>query len=72
VSAAALLVAAAMALLSLVEIKASRPYKELKRAAALGQDADRAQIARLEAILKSVSLGVILLGAGLLAWRLWS
>ncbi|HEU4924044.1 MAG TPA: hypothetical protein VFT23_13330 [Burkholderiales bacterium] len=72
VSAAALLVAAAMALLSLVEIKASRPYKELKRAGAGAQEADRTQIARLEAILKSVSLGVILLGAGLLVWRLWS
>ena len=72
VSAAALLVSAAMALLSLVEIKASRPYKELKRAAADGRDADRTQIARLEAILKSVSLGVILLGIGLLVWRLWS
>lgn len=71
VSPAALLVAAAMALLSLVEIKASRPYKDLRRAAASGQEADRGQIARLEAILKSVSLGVILLGAGLLAWRLW-
>jgi hypothetical protein len=72
VSAAVLLVAAAMALLSLVEIKASRPYKQLKRAGAGGQEAERTQIARLEAILKSVSLGVLLLGAGLLAWRLWS
>jgi voltage-gated potassium channel Kch len=67
-SAAALLVAAAMALLSLVEIKASRPYKALKRAPAV--EADTAQLARLEAILKSLSGGVILLGAGLLAWRL--
>jgi hypothetical protein len=72
ISAASLLVAAAMALLSLVEIRASRPYKELKRAAAGSQDADRAQIARLETILKSLSLGVILLGTGLLAWRLRS
>ena len=72
VSAAALLVAAAMALLSVVEIKASRPYKELKRAGSGGQEAERTQIARLEAILKSVSLGVILLGAGLLVGRLWS
>lgn len=70
VSPAALLLAAAMALLSLVEIKASRPYKDLKRAAARGQEADRAQMESLEAILKSVSLGVILLGAGMLAWRL--
>ena len=72
VSAAAHHVAAAMALLSLVEIKASRPYKELKRAGSGAQEADRTQIARLEAILKSVSLGVIVLGAGLLVWRLWS
>ena len=72
VSLAAVLVAAAMALLSLVEIKASRPYKELKRAAASGEETDRAHTARLEAILKSVSVGVILLGAGFLAWRLWS
>jgi hypothetical protein len=71
VSPAALLVAAAMALFSLVEIKASRPYKDLRRAAASGQDTDRAQIERLEVILKSVSLGVILLGVGLVAWRLW-
>ena len=70
VSPAVLLVAAAMALLSLVEIKASRPYKELKRAAASGEDVDRAQAERLEALLKSVSLGVILLGIGLLVWRL--
>ena len=70
VSPAVLLVAAAMALLSLVEIKASRPYKELKRAAASGEDVDRAQAERLEALLKSVSLGVILLGTGLLVWRL--
>jgi hypothetical protein len=57
-----------MALLSLVEIKASRPYKALKRAPAA--ETDTAQLARLEAILKSLSGGVILLGAGLLAWRL--
>ena len=70
-SLAALLVAAAMALLSLVEIKASRPYKTLKRAAAVEPPgaAERAQMQQLEAILKAVSLGVILLGAALLAWR---
>jgi len=66
-SPAALLVAAAMAFVSLVEIKASRPYKELRRAG----DVNPARIHALEAILKSVSAGVILLGAGLLAWRLW-
>lgn len=68
-SLAALLAGFAMALLSLVEIKASRPYKALKR----GRDPDspdaRAQVRTLEAILKSVSLGVILLGLALLVWR---
>lgn len=67
VSAGALLLAAAMALLSLVEIKASRPYKALKQASA----PDAAQIACLERILKSLSAGVVLLGAGMMAWRLW-
>ncbi|MBL0419181.1 hypothetical protein JI739_02365 [Ramlibacter sp. AW1] len=70
-SIAALLVATAMALLSLVEIKASRPYKALRRAAAdepLG-DAQRAHMQQLEAILKSLSAGVMLLALGLLAWR---
>lgn len=66
VSLAALLVAASMALLSLVEIKASRPYKTLKRNG-IGGDA----AAPLEVILKALSVGVMALGAGLLAWRLW-
>jgi hypothetical protein len=68
ISLAAVLSAAAMALLSLVEIKASRPYKALKRA---GGDADEGRMQYLEAILKAVSLAVILLAAGLVAWR-WS
>jgi hypothetical protein len=55
-----------MAALSLVEIKASRPYKALKRSGAAG-----AEVERLEAILKYLSLGVIALGAGMAAWRLW-
>lgn len=63
ISPAALLLAAAMACVSLVEIKASRPYKELMRTGQVNP--------ALEAILKSVSTGVILLAAGLLAWRLW-
>jgi hypothetical protein len=67
ISASALLVALAMALLSLGEIKASRPYKEYKRS-----NANAAHAERLEAILKSLSAGVIALAAGLLAWRLWS
>ncbi len=68
-SAAALALAVAMALFSLIEIAASRPYKELKqRLATLGSD-EVALMLRYEAILKSVSLGVILLGAGLLLRR---
>ena len=71
VSFAVLLVAASMGLLSLVEIKASRPYKKLKReAAAGGTTSERGQIRSLESILKSVSLGVILLGIGFMTWRL--
>ena len=66
VSAAALLVATAAGLLSLVEIKASRPYKALKQAGT----ADAGQVASLESILKNLSGGVVLLGAGILAWRL--
>jgi hypothetical protein len=66
VSAAALIAAAAMAFFSLVEIRASRPYKALKRAGEAPQAAQR-----LEAILKALSAGVILLGVAMLAWRLW-
>jgi hypothetical protein len=68
VSIAALLVAAAMGLLSLVEIKASRPYKEMKRAAGENAAPDP-RAAQFEAILKSLSLGVILLAAGMASWR---
>jgi hypothetical protein len=69
VSLPVLLVAAAMAALSLVEIKASRPYKALKRSDAGETPEGRARMARLEAVLKAVSIGVILLGLGLLTWR---
>jgi hypothetical protein len=65
VSIAALLVAAAMGLLSLVEIKASRPYKVLQR-----EGRDPAHAAQLEAVLKSLSAGVIALALGLVAHRL--
>jgi hypothetical protein len=67
-SIAALLVAAAMGLLSLVEIKASRPYKEMKRAAGENAALDP-RAAQFEAILKSLSLGVVLLAAGMASWR---
>lgn len=68
VTAAALLVAAAMGLLSLVEIKASRPYKEMKRASG-DAEIETVHLQQFESILKSLSLGVILLGAGLASWR---
>jgi hypothetical protein len=65
-----LMVAAGMGLLSLVEIKASRPYKALKRASRdTGTMPDKNYMQQFEAILKCISLGVILLGAGLLSWR---
>lgn len=70
-SVAAVVVAGSMGLLSLVEISASRPYKALKRA--LGSHEDHQEAAAMqqyEAILKSVSLGVITLGVGLAAFRL--
>jgi len=64
-----LAVAAAMGLFSLVEIKASRPYKELKgRSDTLTHD-EKMLIERYEAILKSISMGVVLLGTGMLIWR---
>lgn len=72
ISAGVALVAAAMGLLSLVEIKASRPYKDMKRrrTSMPGQIAEWELVQRWEAILKSLSGGVILLGMGLLLWRL--
>ncbi len=67
-----LVIAASMGLLSLVEIKASRPYKELKRRTVPGeeQEGDVPLAQRWESILKSISIGVMLLGVGLLIWRL--
>lgn len=69
----ALLVALSMGLLSLIEITASRPYKMLKRhVAANGTSGDEhATMKRFEVMLKSLSLGVMLLGIGLMLWR-WS
>ena len=67
-SLAALIVAGAMAALSVVEITASRPYKALKRLPNRSE-ADEALAARYENILKNVSLGVIALGIGLAAFR---
>jgi len=67
---AVLMVSAAMGLLSLVEIKASRPYKAMKRVPGETRTKlDQAHMQQFEAILKGISLGVILLGAGLMLWR---
>jgi len=54
---------------SLVEIKASRPYKTLKKNRHALNLEERQLMQRYELILKSISLGVILLGAGLVLWR---
>ena len=70
VSPEAVILAVAMAFFSFIEIKASRPYKDLKRTVDLLGDEERSLMARYEAILKSVSLGVIFLGGGLLIWRI--
>ena len=70
ISAAALTLSIAMALFSMIEIKASRPYKDLKSRFNKLQEGEKALMVRYETILKSISLGVILLGAGLLIWRM--
>lgn len=73
ISWAVILIAASTGFFSLVEIKASRPYKALKRAHAEDEShGNTVQIYFLEQILKSISLGVILLGVGLMVWRDWS
>jgi hypothetical protein len=69
VSVEALALAASMAFFSLIEIKASRPYKELKQRPNALREEENALMIKLEAILKSVSAGVLLLGGGLLIWR---
>jgi len=72
ISAEAVLLGLSMALLSHVEIKASRPYKELKkRLATLGAH-EKMLMERYETILKSLSLGVMVLGAALLMRKLAS
>lgn len=69
ISAPALILAVAMGLFSTVEIKASRPYKELKRRRPDLGGEEQALLQRYETLLKCISLGVILLGGGLLLWR---
>jgi hypothetical protein len=69
ISLEALVLGGSMALFSQVEIKASRPYKILKhRETGLSKE-EKGMMKRYEAILKSISLGVLLLGAGLLLRR---
>jgi hypothetical protein len=70
ISMEALTLAVAMAFFSMVEIKASRPYKDLKQRLAILKEEEKSLMARYEAILKNISLGVILLGFGFLIWRL--
>lgn len=69
VSLASLVVASGMALLSRVEIKASRPYKSLKHKGRLTPE-ESLLVTRYEEILRAVSLGVILLALGLLIGRI--
>ncbi|MBI3609929.1 MAG: hypothetical protein HY204_04395 [Nitrospirae bacterium] len=71
ISLASAIVAVAMGFLSYVEISASRPYKDLKRSRpSPGSGRSRQEeMMQYEKILKSISLGVILLGLGLLIFR---
>ncbi len=66
---AVIIAAASMAALSLVEIKASRPYKALKRSGAAHSAAVQSQIDSFEAVLRFVSAGVIMLAVALVLWR---
>lgn len=69
ISLSAMSLALSMALFSSIEIKASRPYKELKRRWPDLNGEEQALIQRYETILKCISLGVMLLGGGLLLWK---
>ncbi len=62
-----IVMAAAMGLFSYVEIKASRPYKKIKRAGD-SQNQDLQLI--YEKILKGISIGVIFLAFAMMLWRL--
>lgn len=64
------ILAVSMAFLSLVEIKASRPYKELKRSLSTLGPGEKILMERYEVILKSISLGTILLAIGILTGRI--
>lgn len=65
-----LIVALSTAFFSLIEIKISRPYKDLKRDSRDPTPYEVQLMERYETVLKSVSLGVCLLGAGFLLWRI--
>jgi uncharacterized membrane protein len=70
ISAEAVILAVSMAFFSMVEIKASRPYKALRRRLPLLTEEEKNLTRTYEAVLKSLSLGIICLGLGLLLWRL--
>jgi hypothetical protein len=70
ISIEALVLAVSMAFFGLIEIKASRPYRDLKRRLNTLQDEEKMLMDRYEAILKNISLGVIFLGGGLMIWRM--
>jgi len=72
VSLGAIIVAASMALFSVVEIKASRPYRYLRKHFDTLGDEEKSLMMRYETILKGISLGTILLGGGLLICRMVS
>jgi hypothetical protein len=65
-----LIVGVSTSLFSLIEIKISRPYKELKRRSGLLTEYEAQLMERYEIVLKSVSIGVCLLGVGLVYWRI--
>jgi hypothetical protein len=54
----------------MVEIKASRPYKALRRRLPLLTEEEKSLTRAYEAVLKSLSIGIICLGLGLGLWRL--
>ena len=70
VSVTVLLAALSMALFSLVEINASRPYKELRKQGDRLEEGTRRLMLKYERILKCVSLGVITLALGFVFFRL--
>jgi len=65
-------VATAMGFVSYAEIKTSRPYKELKRGnyeQTLSREQILTKINHYERILKSLSIGTVLVALALLVWR---